>query len=302
VLTSRFPFADLEPYLGRGMRALDLDRLGTHEGAALLEICGVRGTIEDRRRISRELEGHPLALRVFAATLAGQGDGDPTRLVERVFLAEGLREDEPLERKLRHLLQFYEQSLPRTRVALLGLVSLFRTPAPVSRLLSLARGLLGVQDVFRGVADDVLFRELEAMARDHLLIRDRPDDGTNAYSCHPILRDHFRKSLLGWDEGVAASAAGLLTGAPSDQRPTDIRQLEPALAAIELLLDANDFQAADELYRGRLDNGELFKHLPAPTEGRRCALGFVAALRRRRRAAPTLRPTALEQEALVLPM
>ena len=275
VLTSRFPFADLTPYLGSSFRALDLDRLGPHDGAALLVACGVGGTIEDQEAISRRLDGHPLGLRIFALTLTDEVKGDPTRLVEQVFDAHGLSDDDPLERKLKHLLGFYERGLPRDRVALLGLVSLFRTATPEVTILTLAHSLPDVRVALGNKPDTALRMTLEAMGREHLLIRDRPEDGETAWSCHPVLRDHFRSVFLKLGADVGTSAANLLAGAPSAEQPQNIRALEPILAAIELLLDAKDFHSADRLYEERFDNGQIFLTMPAPAAGMQCALGFV---------------------------
>ena len=53
------------------------------------------------------------------------------------------------------------------------------------------------------------------------------------------------------------------------------------LTAIELLLDGGDFKGADQLYQRWLSDGNIFKWLPAPAEGLRCALGFVRDADRR---------------------
>jgi tetratricopeptide (TPR) repeat protein len=103
-----------------------------------------------------------------------------------------------------------------------------------------------------------------------------------AWSCHPILRDYFRQSLIGWSPRIATGAANILTARPSLDRPKDIRDLEPVLAAIELLLNADDFVGADQLFRERLNNGRVFRQLAAPSEGMHCALGFVRDDRRGR--------------------
>jgi tetratricopeptide (TPR) repeat protein len=288
VLTSRFPFPDLTPYLGDGFRALDLEFLSPSEGADLLRAAGVGGATADREEVSRRFEGHPLALRVFALTLEDRAKGDPTRLVDRVFDAAYANAIGTLEGKLSRLLLFYEQRLPRERVALLGMVSLFRAPVPEATILALARGLPAVADPLGSRTDSVLRQTLEIMAREHLLSRDPVKDGSSVWSCHPVLRDHFRKALLGWGKDTAASAAGLLTGEPSGERATSVEQLQPMLTAIELLLDAGDYHGADRLYRERLENGEIFKWLPAPAEGRRCALGFVRDAERRQACERTL--------------
>jgi tetratricopeptide (TPR) repeat protein len=286
VMTSRFPFADLTPYLGSGLRALDLDRLTPEEGAALLAACGITGTPDERQAVSRRLEGHALGLRIFALTLTEEAKGDPSRAIEQVFDAATLSENDPFERKLRQLLGFYETRLPRDRVALLGLVSLFRTPVPEQTLLTLARRLPAVADALADFSDDALRRALQQMGHEHLLSRELTDDGSPAWSCHPILRDHFRQALLGWAPGVGTTAAGLLAGQPSTDRPVNIRALEPVLAAVELLLGAGDFDSANRLYSDRL--GQIFLSLPAPAEGMRCALGFVRDNERRQRCEQSL--------------
>jgi tetratricopeptide (TPR) repeat protein len=281
VLTSRFPFPDLTPYAGDGFRALDLEFLSPSEGAGLLHEAGVRGSVADREAVSRRFEGHPLALRVFALTLEDRAKGDPTRLVDQVFDAAHAEETGTLEGKLGRLLLSYEQRLPEPRVALLGLVSLFRAPMPEATILTLAHGLPAAAEALGGWNDPGLSHELGLMAREHLLIRDEAEDGSALWSCHPVLRDHFRKTLLGWGQYSAASAAGLLVGAPSGEGATSVAQLQPVLTAIELLLEAGDFPAAFRIYQERLDNGRIFLSLPAPAEGLRCALGFVRDAERR---------------------
>jgi tetratricopeptide (TPR) repeat protein len=279
LLTSRFPFSDLDLYLGRGLRGRHLDRLSDAEGAALLAACDVGGTNAERESASRKFNGHPLGLRLLALALLQRGGGDPGRLIEQVFDKAALSEEIPLERKLKHLLDFYEKGMPRIQVALIGIVSFFRSLAPKRTILALARRLPAVADATKGSSDIELQDALAVLSRQHLLIGDPAEE---AWSCHPILRDHFRQSLLDWAPGIATGAANILTARPSLDIPKDIHALESVLAAIELLLDANDFAGADQLYRERLNNGRVFRQLAAPSEGMRCALGFVRDERRGR--------------------
>ena len=85
VLTSRFPFPDLTPYLGSSLRSLPLPELEPAEGSALLAALGVAGEEADRQEVSRSLSGHPLALRLFARSMPPDLGGDPTRLWQQVF-------------------------------------------------------------------------------------------------------------------------------------------------------------------------------------------------------------------------
>ena len=45
---------------------------------------------------------------------------------------------------------------------------------------------------------------------------------------------------------------------------------------IELLLDGGQWEAADELFRGRAENGWVWQSVPAASLGKRCALAFVS--------------------------
>ena len=132
----------------------------------MLFASGVRGSHDDRETISRRLEGHPLGLRLFALTLEEEAKGDPTRLIERVFDTAHAAETDTLDGKLSRLLLFYEQRLPRDHVAVLGLVSLFRAPAPDATLLTLARGLPEVANALGTQTDAALCRVLETIGHD----------------------------------------------------------------------------------------------------------------------------------------
>jgi tetratricopeptide (TPR) repeat protein len=280
LLTSRFPFADLTPYLGRGFRSLQLERLTDSEGASLLATCDVTGTQGERGEVSRKLNGHPLALRLVALAVTRRGQRDLTHGLQEIFELATLSEEIPLERKLKHLLEFYERGMPKAQTALLGIVSFFRSLAPKITILALARHLPAVADATRGSSDAALEDALGMLARQHLLIGDTANE---SWSCHPILRDHFRQTLLGWAPGIAIGAASILAARPAHDEPSDIAALEPVLAAVELLIDANDFVGADQLYRERLNHGRLFRQLAAPSEGMRCALAFIRDPERRGR-------------------
>jgi tetratricopeptide (TPR) repeat protein len=274
VLTSRFPFSDLTCFIGSGLRILDLEKLTLTEGAKLLEKCKVKGKVSDREAIVKLFEGHPLALRIFAAALSTQSHGDPSRLCDIVFNEYGLNESDPLEGKLLRLLKFYESQLPELYRLLLRTVSLFRYPIEEKIVLTLSRGQI-IKNKNAKMRDGNITNALKNLKDDGLLLKENIDDEIR-YSCHPILRDHFRLRQINKDLSLASEAAFLLTSRPAENRPTDVKEIIPFLDAIELLIDANYYEDADNLYQDRLSNGELFFSIPAAHEGRRCALFFVS--------------------------
>jgi tetratricopeptide (TPR) repeat protein len=280
LLTSRFPFADLTPYTGRAFRCLTLEQLTPAEGASLLQTSGVAGTSLMRENIAGRLEGHPLALRIFAAALATQSEGDPTRFWDLVFDQAKLDLGDRLEQKLGRLLAFYERYLPPVRVALMGIISMFRYSIEATTVLWLGSNLEVTRTVVEVLSDVELRAELFGIIDDGLLIRERGPGDRDLLTCHPLLRDHFRASLLQRDGRVAAEVAAILTDRPSADVYTTLSEVEPFLNAIELLLAVMDIGNAWALYRQRLERGSVLQRMLATTEGLRCALSFIAALTR----------------------
>ncbi|HKM55839.1 MAG TPA: AAA family ATPase, partial [Isosphaeraceae bacterium] len=274
VLTSRFVFTDLERFLGTAFHQLELAGLLPDQGAALLGEMDVRGLAAEREQISDRLDGHPLGLRVFAEALPDADRDHPLRFLDQAFSTRGLFTSSPLNDKLRRLLAFYEQRLPLVQTRLLSVVALFRSPVADETVLGLARGLFGRMRKVPLPDDGALATELRKLQVRGILSRE-PMEGGHGSACHPILRDHFRALLLETGASTARRAADLLKGQPSVEEPRSLKEIEPVLLAIELLLDAGEFQAANELYNARLANGRAFLQIPAPTAGLSCALGFV---------------------------
>ena len=267
VLTSRFPFPDLTAYLGGSLRTLPLPELEPSKGAELLQTLGVNGRAEEREEISRRLFGHPLALRIFANSMPDELSGDPTRLWKLVFDAPHLDGDDSLGGKMQRLLTFYEQRLSEPQRLALGLLAIFRMPVGETTLNVLWEQFNpdATEGSLRGI--------LDGLHREHLLTADIISDGTQRYACHPILRDHFRSRLLG-QTSMICDATKLLGDSPDSGLPS-FDNIQLVVAAIELLLEAADIKAADDLYRSRLNNGRVFLNLPAPHWGMEVARWFV---------------------------
>ncbi|HEY0078878.1 MAG TPA: SIR2 family protein [Pyrinomonadaceae bacterium] len=274
LLTSRFVFADLERFLGTTFHQLDLQGLSSERGGQLLDDLGVGGTNSERQHVSARLEGHPLGLRIFAYALPDEDAHQPRRFLDHAFRPAELPEGAPLNDKLRRLLVFYEQRLPPVQVRLLSIVALFRSPVSDEAVLRLTRGLFGQNGEDSLPDDAAISAELKRLQARGILSRE-PIEGGYGSACHPILRDHFRALLLRTGADIARRTADLLTGQPSNEQPQSVKEIEPVLLAIELLLDSGEFEAANKLYMERLERGKVFIWMPAPVEGMACALGFV---------------------------
>ena len=187
---------------------------------------------------------------------------------------DNLNPDSPLASKLRRLLVFYERKLTTDQARLLSIVALFRSPVAEEPVVRLARGLFGKRRKAPLRDDATLAGDLRLLHLRGVLTREPIVDG-QGYACHPILRDHFRILLLSERSSTARRAADLIKGRDPNEPPKSVQEIELVLVAIELLLGAGEFLAADELFRARLDNGRVFLNIPAIAEGVRCASGFV---------------------------
>jgi len=233
VLTSRFPFSDLSTFIGSDLRVLDLEKLSVIDGSKLLERCNVKGKVSDRELIVKLFEGHPLALRIFAAALSTQSYGDPSRLYQIVFNEFGLNESDPLEGKLLRLLRFYENQLPEHYRVLLRAVSLFRYPIEEQIVLTLSRKQI-IKDINGDIQGKAIIVALKNLQEDGLLLKENIEDQIR-YSCHPVIRDHFRLSQINKDLSLASEAAFLLTSRPAENRPTDVKEIIPVLDLLNSL-------------------------------------------------------------------
>ncbi len=162
-------------------------------------------------------------------------------------------------------------------------MSLFARPVPPEAVLAVA-----AHEVFGGRLAGWTSAMVQAAVRDRLggLASWHPD-GT--ISAHPLVRDTFRPLVMA-AAGTAAetSLAGLPTGTVAS-RADALRVVE----AIELLLDAGQWQPADDMYRNRFGNGEVWMNLPAARLGQRAATAFVATPARRAACAAHLSPRRL---------
>jgi len=279
VLTSRFSFSDLMNYSGKTLSLLELNNLSPRESGILLESCGVGGLQDSRESIGKKLEGHPLALRIFAAVIAVKTEGDPTRLWDIIFAEGDLRYDNRFESKLKRLLRFYEENLPIVQRAILEVISLFNAPEEEATIVRMVERRLA-KSRNGGSGRRQIPDSLEWLYESGLLLREHANNNLYYY-CHPILRDHFRKSLINDDRDMATEAALLLTDRPGDTAPKTIKDILPILDGIELFIDSGLCDRASEYFEDKLQGGKCFLSIPALQEGRRCTLGFIGDSSRR---------------------
>ncbi len=282
LLTSRFAFADLETFDGDSARMLDVPPFTPAEGAALLAAAGGDWLPDgERRTLVAAVDGHALAVGTLAGLLADRPPaGDLTAL--RADLAAAARTSD----RVRRVLRFYADRLSEPDRYLLAALSMFGRPAKPEAVLAVAR-----HPAFGGRLDGWTPATVETAVRERLggLVSWHP---AGTVSAHPLVRDAFRSLALAAAE-VAAETT--LTGIPAGHVTSRADALV-VVEAVELLLDAGQWQAATDLYKGRAtrdESGDVWMNLPAARLGQRVSAAFVGTPARRAACGANLRPRDL---------
>ena len=283
LLTSRFPFADLEGFDGSSARMLEVPAFTPVEGAALLAAGGGGWLPEDQRQdLVRAVDGHALATGVLAGLLAEHlPASDLTAL--RAELGEATLTDARVSK----VLGFYADRLAEADRYLLAAVSLFARPVDAGAVLAVAD-----HEAFGSRLAGWTPAMVQAAVRGRLAgLASWHPDGT--ISAHPLVRDTFRPLVMA-AAGIAADTA--LAGMPAGtvaSRADALRVVE----VIELLLDAGQWQPADDMYMNRCDHGQVWRDLPAARLGQRAAAAFLATPGRRAACASQLDDNSLSYYA-----
>jgi SIR2-like domain len=279
VLTSRFPFADLETFDGGSARMLEVPPFTPAEGSALLAAAGGGWLAEgERRDLVTAVDGHALATGVLAGLLAVRPPASDLATL-RADLEAATRTDA----RVGQVLEFYAARLAESDRYLLAAVSLFARPVPAGAVLAVA-----AHEVFGSrlagwtpaMGQDAVRGRLGGLASWH-------PDGT--ISAHPLVRDTFRRLVM---DAAGTAAETALAGMPAGtvtSRGDALRVVE----AIELLLDADQWQPASDIYRNRSGSPGVWMTLPAARLGQRAATAFVATPARRTACATYLPPAGL---------
>jgi hypothetical protein len=100
--------------------------------------------------------------------------------------------------------------MPPHRKALMQLISLFRSPIDRNTLKELAKKLAKIKTMFGKMPDAIWNRHLLDLRNEHLILREITEETDELFSCHPILRDHFRPLWAAHRQFVVAVATPVL--------------------------------------------------------------------------------------------
>ncbi len=239
VITTRLSVADVNLEFGE----IDLQRLGTSEGARLLRKLGVQGPPAEVRKAVEENEGHPLTLTLLGTYLDSRYNGSiRMRDLAPPLLATG----QPLERHARGVLASYEdwfKETGREELQILRIVGMFNRPARGVLVEQLRSGpvIPGLNDLLVDLSDDQWYERVARLRRARLINDARLDQrgratDPEALDAHAIVRDFFGERLQ--QESPDAWRAGhdrlyqYLIREPKKERPDTHEEMMPLLEAL----------------------------------------------------------------------
>ncbi len=263
ILTSRFPFADLEHFDGTAARMLEVPPLTPTEGAHLLKEGGASWlSTQQRLDLVALVDGHALAVSVLTALLR---DRMPTADLEG--LLSELRSASRTDARVAKVLNFYANRLNEADRALISIVSLFQQPVETRAILS-----LGAHDYLGHALDGWSPGDVEIACRQRLtgLVTWHSE---GLVSAHPLVRDVFRSFIL--SEKTAQLATEITLGSIPTGTVSSAPEAHRLVEVIELLLDSGQWTSARALYTGRTRNGRSWMRIPAARLGQRCAEAFL---------------------------
>lgn len=275
ILTSRFRFLQLEYYLGIGFHILDLDRLKTEDGIALLDILGVLGEKELKTIYVEAFNGHPLALRILSSIAKCFCCSDLAKFENSDFINKMVEEDR-LYKKLKHLFEFYEKLLSEGQKELLGIISLLKRPIALESFIALIKKMSSLQNTPLFLVNDDYIKQQVTILSEAFLIE---ISHIETLTTHPVIRDHFR-NILGYP-GLKHEVAAFFQSKPCNRIPQNIEDVRDLVEAVQLLCEEGDFKTANHLYIERLCKGgydfNVFRQLPAIAEGLACDFAFIGS-------------------------
>jgi len=189
IITSRAPVLDLvhyKTYVHRNVGPLSLV-----QGRALLRKLGVNGPDAALDQVVGAWEGHALTLSLLGSYLTERHGGNIAHVDEIPTPAS----DESRYKRVRLMLQHYDEQLSDAERAFLKLLSAFRTPVDQRAFARVFRSETDADSLNAPILtlDDAGFDELLNRLSTYRILRQ--DMFSNQYTAHPLIREYFYMAL-----------------------------------------------------------------------------------------------------------
>jgi hypothetical protein len=272
IITTRFPVASIERWMGKGYSIIDVDQLAGDSARALLRVQNVKGTDQELDAVIADYGGHALTLDLLAGALAKFFEGEPSKAppsgvhpaIENVQSA-----------RLGKVLGLYEQHLPERELDLLSRLCVFRFGAELDALQSIFLGedKIAVSGTLAKATRPELEEDLVSLVLMHLVGK----DPKGRYTIHPAIRDHFYRRFRDPSAVHQAVREHLvpLSKRPGIGLPSDKESLDLLEELVHHAIQAGSVREAAEIYMGRMGgNDHLNTHLGEYTRSFRILSAF----------------------------
>lgn len=249
VVTSRFPVATIEPFIGKGYRVVDVEQLP--RGAAQ-ELLASRQINLDEPQLTSFLArfgSHALTLDLLAGAVSEFFECKIEALPPSTSGSDAAE-------RLSFVLGLYETNLPQKDRDLLSRLCVFRFGVDAQTLSRIF--VQGGNQQISGSLGDLSPEELDAsidrLVERHLLYRET----NQRFTVHPAVRDHFYRLFRDSTavHNAIAKHYSSLTERPGIGFPTDKESFDLLEELIHHALQANQVDEACEIYFSRLGGND----------------------------------------------
>lgn len=253
IITSRFPVASIERWMGKGYSVIDVDQLTGDSARALLRARGVKGDDSELNSIIADYGGHALTLDLVGGAL--------TRFFKSKASSAPRTDINPSDpdvapARLGKVLQMYEEKLPEREVDLLSRLCVFRFGAELDALQSIFLGedKASVSGSLAKATRGQLESDLADLVELHLVGK----DVKGRYTIHPAVRDHFYRRFRDPSAVHQAVREHLvpLSKRPGIGLPNDKESLDLLEELVHHAIQAGSVREAAEIYMGRMGGND----------------------------------------------
>lgn len=257
IVTSRFFLTDLEA-TRPSYKKVEVDQLDRPSAHRLLRRLGVSGAdIVLDLYILHQYGSHALTLDLLGRLIKEQFNGNPSKVrnLPPLKLAKGSSEIDKQSRRFARVLSAYESILSIEERAIMNCLSVLRDAVEFEFLENTFLGTRGVAITggLVNLSPEQFRATLEVLVARRLVIKDNVE-GTELFTCHAAVRDHFYSSLTNSQELHAAvrSELATLVDRPGFVKPRDEKAIDLIIELIYHTIQTGYTNQAFEIYRNLL--------------------------------------------------
>jgi len=169
-----------------------------------------------------------------------------------------------IESKLAHLLEDYFSLMDDAEKEVLAVISLFSSPIGADTVLEIHIGHSGSQKSISALPLTVfqIVLILNSFVSRGIATKSEVATGVG-YTCHPVIRDACRTSVLTNDRGLVTLGVALLEARPGGVIKEEFANIHEAVV---LLLKTGQWDTAYSLLQTRMDDGDAYISIPGLSE------------------------------------